>query len=648
MTPAAPARPRTDALNPLGFAWFLLMVLAPLPVFWLGFVSLAAAWSTAEYSHGPLIPLISLYLFLRELRRETPETRALPANRGPGLAVLMFALVFGLFGNLVRIPDVVTYAYIVWVGGVVLVTMGWARGRHHQLPVLHLVFMLPLPTFIYLKFTVFLQGISSELGVWFVRLAGVPVYLEGNIIDLGVYKLQVAEACSGLRYLFPILSFSYLFGILYRGPFWHKAVLFLMAAPLTVFMNSFRIGMIGVLVNRYGIGQAEGFLHFFEGWVIFGACVGILFLTAIALQRLTPNPRPLSETIDLDTEGMGTQMRRILAVPPADAIRPAASFRDAVAVCTIPPGVCAVVQQAESATGAERTGKSFAGHRRPADSAGYRDPADRRIRPPLPYGPTSHFLGSDNTAGIRPPCTTQAMVVNGRPRTITLLATSPQGYGSASAYGFSIARLGRKFSVPTPGVYMKMLKAGAAALALIFSGGAASAATFDFTGSSVDSASKVFTDGSVTVTATAGRAGLSGITHFFANVSQTGSGLGVRSQTDTSGEVDGSGAMDALVFTFNTFVKLASVSFAFAQADDDWTVYVDNGSGFVQVADDSTDNPFSYAGTFLRIAFQADFEDDDFKVSGMTVTPVPLPAGAWLMLVGFGGLALLRRNQKAA
>jgi exosortase D (VPLPA-CTERM-specific) len=347
MTTPAPARPLTDALSPLGLAWFLALVFAPLPVFWLGLVSLGRAWSTAEYSHGPLIPAISLYLFLRELRRETPADRALPVDRRPGLAVLLFALLFGIFGNLVRIPDVVTYAYILWVGGVVLVVMGWARGRHHQLPVLHLVFMLPLPTFVYLKFTVFLQGISSELGVWFVRLAGVPVYLEGNIIDLGIYKLQVAEACSGLRYLFPILSFSYLFGILYRGPFWHKAVLFLMAAPLTIFMNSVRIGIIGVMVNSYGIGHAEGFLHFFEGWVIFGACVAILFLTAIALQRLTPNPKPLSVTIDLDTEGLGHEMRRILAVPPSAGLAAAALLSLAVALAFVaaPPRQAAEVDR---------------------------------------------------------------------------------------------------------------------------------------------------------------------------------------------------------------------------------------------------------------------------------------------------------------
>ena len=303
--------------DPKGLLVFALLVGSALPVFWLGLQSLGRAWITPEYSHGPLIPLISLYLFLRELRKAPPVDPQARVNRIPGIAVIAFGLLFGIFGNLVKIPDIVTYALIIWVGGVVLTGFGWERGKRHQLPVLHLIFMLPLPQFIYWKMTIVLQLISSELGVWFIQLAGVPVFLEGNVIDLGVYKLQVAEACSGLRYLFPILSFSYLFAILYRGPFWHKAVMFLMAAPLTVFMNSFRIGVIGVLVNSYGIGQAEGFLHFFEGWVIFGACIVLLFLTAVLLQRLTPSPLSLRDTIDLDTEGLGTQAARILSIRPS-------------------------------------------------------------------------------------------------------------------------------------------------------------------------------------------------------------------------------------------------------------------------------------------------------------------------------------------
>lgn len=326
------AKTSLPATNVGGLAWFVLLLAAALPVFWIGLVSLAQAWSTPEYSHGPLIPIISLYLFLRELRQMPPLDPEAPRTRWPGIAVLLLGLSVSVFGNLARVPDIVTYGMIVWVGGVVLTLFGWERGRHHLLPVLHLVFMLPLPQIIYWQMNIVLQTISSQIGVWVVSLAGIPVYLDGNVIDLGVYKLQVAEACSGLRYLFPILSFTYLFAILYRGPFWHKAVLMLSAVPLTVLMNSFRIGVIGILVNSYGIEQAEGFLHFFEGWVIFLACIGILFLMAIGLQRLTPNPLPLSEAIDLDTRGMGPILARVLAIRPSRALVAAALITLAVSV----------------------------------------------------------------------------------------------------------------------------------------------------------------------------------------------------------------------------------------------------------------------------------------------------------------------------
>lgn len=293
-----------------GVLVFLAMVLASGPIFWFGMTYLGQTWMTPEYSHGPLIPVISLYLFLRELRDKTPVAQPSRPIRWPGLAIIALGLLFGIAGNVTQIPDVTGYGIIIWTSGVVLTTFGWAEGRRHQLPVFHLVFMLPLPSVIYWKLSIYLQFVSSQVGVWIVSSLGIPVFLEGNIIDLGVYKLHVAEACSGLRYLFPILSFSYLTAILYRGPFWHKFLLFAAAAPIAVLMNAIRVGFIGVIVNYYGIEHAEGFIHFFEGWVVFLICIGLLFLMAIVLQRLAPNPKPLSEAIDLDFAGLPDQVRR--------------------------------------------------------------------------------------------------------------------------------------------------------------------------------------------------------------------------------------------------------------------------------------------------------------------------------------------------
>lgn len=296
-----------------GFIIFCALMVAGVALFWNGFFALFEAWALPEYSHGPLIPILSFYLFLRQLKH-VPDDDGLTTDRWRGVAIVAFTIVIATIGNVAHIPDIVTYAMIVWFYGVLLIGFGWRRGRQFWPPVLHLVFMLPLPAFMYWQLSINLQFISSELGVALIRAMNIPVFLDGNIIDLGVYKLHVAEACSGLRYLFPVMSFSYIFAVLYQGPVWHKAVLLLSAAPITILMNSFRIGVIGVLVDSYGIEQAEGFLHFFEGWVIFLACVLILFGLARLMQRLAGDRRPLAEALDLDLNGLGAQAARILTI----------------------------------------------------------------------------------------------------------------------------------------------------------------------------------------------------------------------------------------------------------------------------------------------------------------------------------------------
>lgn len=323
MSAGTAAGPRP--LGSLGFLTLLVLVAGSVPLFWIGLVSLGKVWITPEYSHGPLIPFVSLYLFLRELRHAEP-IRGPITDRWPGVAVVVFALVVALFGNLAQVPDIVTYAMIFWVSGIVLTIYGFRRGIRHQLPVFHLILMLPLPQILYWKVSLALQGISSVIGVWIIEQFTIPVFLEGNIIDLGVYKLQVAEACSGLRYLFPILSFTYLTAILYRGPLWHRFFLFLSAVPIAVLMNAFRVGIIGVVVNYWGIEQAEGFMHLFEGWVIFMITIAILLGLTAFLQRFAPDPKPLSKAVDLDFSGLGAIFLRVFSLGTSSALVAAAGL----------------------------------------------------------------------------------------------------------------------------------------------------------------------------------------------------------------------------------------------------------------------------------------------------------------------------------
>lgn len=308
------ASPRLTGFRPsAGTLWLVLAIVGLVAFFWDGFTSLIAAWSQPEYSHGPIIPFIAGWLMLREVRKRPMDAN--PGSRWPGLVVFGLGLATGLLGNLSQIPDIITYGFLIAVAGIILIFAGVRQGARLWAGWAFLLFMLPMPNVIYWNLSTYLQLISSQVGVGLIQAMRIPVYLDGNIIDLGAYKLQVAEACNGLRYLFPLMSFGFLFAVLYQGPIWHRIVLFLSTIPITIGMNSFRIGVIGVLVNQYGVAQAEGFLHYFQGWIIFVACIALLWLEAVLLQRLTAKPKSVLATLDLNTSGIGKPLSRIGHLP---------------------------------------------------------------------------------------------------------------------------------------------------------------------------------------------------------------------------------------------------------------------------------------------------------------------------------------------
>ncbi|MFQ5469478.1 MAG: VPLPA-CTERM-specific exosortase XrtD [Gammaproteobacteria bacterium] len=258
--------------------------------FYDGLSSMVGSWSTEEYSHGYLIPFVSLYLIWR--KHNALSSMVFKASWG-GFVVVLSGLLLYFVGELSALFVLVQYAFLVTLYGIALTLLGWQGMRAVWFPLVYLIFMIPLPNFLYFNLSSELQLISSSLGVAVIRWFGISVFLEGNVIDLGSYQLQVIEACSGLRYLFPLMSFGFLCAYLFKAPFWQRATIFLSTIPITIVMNSFRIGVIGVLVEYKGIEMAEGFLHDLEGWVIFMGCVAILFAEMWIFVRLFTKKRLL-------------------------------------------------------------------------------------------------------------------------------------------------------------------------------------------------------------------------------------------------------------------------------------------------------------------------------------------------------------------
>jgi len=255
-------------------------------------------WSTREeYGHGYIIPFITLFL----IWQKSDQLEKIKFNGSwLGVLIVIFGLMLYYAGELSSLYTIIQYAFIVAVFGIALSFMGKNGFKVIFIPLIMLFFMIPLPNFIFNNLSSQLQLISSELGVAVIRLFDISVFLEGNVIDLGVYKLQVVEACSGLNYLFPLMTLAFISAYFFTGAFWKKSIIFLSSIPITILMNSLRIGAIGVTVEYWGPEMAEGVLHDFEGWAVFMSCIGILIGEMWVLSHIGKDKLPLREAFGLD------------------------------------------------------------------------------------------------------------------------------------------------------------------------------------------------------------------------------------------------------------------------------------------------------------------------------------------------------------
>lgn len=287
-----------ETKTPRVFYALLAVCLAALAfVFSDGFIEMEMRWATTdEYSHGYMIPLVALFLLYQKL----PELLSLDWRANwLGPLFMLAALAAWLLGEMSSIFIIVHYGFLMALVALAISTIGWQGFKKVWAAFAYLVFMVPLPVFLYNGLSQQLQLISTEIGVAVIRLFGISVYVAGNVIDLGTYKLQVVEACSGLRYLFPLMSFGFLIAYIYSGPNWQKWVIFLSTIFITILMNSFRIGVIGVTVEYWGIEMADGFLHDFEGWFVFMACLGVLFVEIMFLNYAIGRRASPLDLIDL-------------------------------------------------------------------------------------------------------------------------------------------------------------------------------------------------------------------------------------------------------------------------------------------------------------------------------------------------------------
>lgn len=253
------------------FPPIILLCLVYAPVF----PGMVAIWmDDPNYSHGFLVPLISLWFAWRRW----PELRECPVEPSGAGFLLLLAGMLLLAGGL-AIDELYTSraSCIIILAGIIQVLFGTQILRLLALPLAFLFFMIPLPYTFYDALALPLRGFVSILATGGLKLCGLPVLREGNMIILPNISLEVVEACSGMRSLVSLVALGTAYAFLLMKGTWRKVVLIAATVPVAVFTNVLRVFITGVLARHFGAAAAEGFFHDFAGFAVF---IAAMILTA--------------------------------------------------------------------------------------------------------------------------------------------------------------------------------------------------------------------------------------------------------------------------------------------------------------------------------------------------------------------------------
>jgi exosortase len=231
-------------------------------------------WKDPNYTHGFFVPAFFLFLIWE---RRAKLAKILIKPQGLGLVVLGLGLIALLLGTATTALFLSRLSFLLLVSGTVIFLAGWEYLRAIAFPLAILVLMIPSATLTD-QITFPLQIVASKTATFMLVMLGIPVLREGNIILLPSARLEVAEACSGVRSLFSLITLTVIYGYLAESKVKTRVLLALIAVPVSVLANALRITVTGLVVEFWGLQGAEGTLHLLSGWLIFATSLASILL----------------------------------------------------------------------------------------------------------------------------------------------------------------------------------------------------------------------------------------------------------------------------------------------------------------------------------------------------------------------------------
>lgn len=230
----------------------------------------ATWWRSQTFAHGFLILPISGWLIW--IRREA-LLRMAPA---PAPAAALVVAGAGFAWLLAHWADVLVIQQLVLVAMIPLTAialLGLRVARAITFPLAYLIFAVPMGAFLVAP----MQDVTAAFTVKALQLSGIPVLWEGRYITLPTSRWEVAEACSGVRYIIASVAVGALYAYLTYRSRWKRLAFIAVAALVPIVANGIRAYSIVLMGHVFGSEVARGVDHIIWGWIFFGMVILLMF-----------------------------------------------------------------------------------------------------------------------------------------------------------------------------------------------------------------------------------------------------------------------------------------------------------------------------------------------------------------------------------
>lgn len=266
------------------FVFLASLLLLFTPVFYDLFVNV---WNSDTQSHGPIVLGIAIWFFYFKTKQILEKQKIFNPAPVYGWSFIFIGLCVYVIGYSQSVYIFSVLSLVSILCGLICIVFGVNTLLKYWFALFFFIFLMPWPASVIDAVTQPMKIAVSFASEHLLYSLDYPIARSGVILQIGQYKLLVADACAGLNSLFTLEAIGLLYiNVISHQAFWRNVLLAILIVPISFTSNVLRVCTLALITYHFGDEAGQGFLHNFSGMVLFMTALVLIILVDTLIQKI--------------------------------------------------------------------------------------------------------------------------------------------------------------------------------------------------------------------------------------------------------------------------------------------------------------------------------------------------------------------------